>query len=192
MGAGKMGKVILLGAGPGDRGLLTLRGLEALKDAEVVVYDALVGVAILAEIPRTAKTIYVGKRAGQHSKTQEEINEIINISVRQTMVRSINTVLTVLITVLAMMFLGSESIFNFNLGLLIGLLTGMYSSILIAAPLYGILKGKELKKKGTLKTYKEKRINPDQPQVGPAFQTAEGLGIAVFRLKHDGGDHFLH
>ena len=98
-------------------------------------------------------------------KTQEELNEIINISVRQTMVRSINTVLTVLITVLAMMFLGSESIFNFNLGLLIGLVTGMYSSILIAAPLYGILKGKELKKKGTLKTYKEKRINPDQPQV---------------------------
>ncbi|QFK72318.1 protein translocase subunit SecDF [Pradoshia sp. D12] len=98
-------------------------------------------------------------------KTQEEINEIINISVRQTMVRSINTVLTVLVTVLAMMFLGSESIFNFNLALLIGLVTGMYSSILLAAPIYGILKGKELKKKGVIKTYKEKRVNNDQPQV---------------------------
>ncbi len=98
-------------------------------------------------------------------KTQEEINEIINISVRQTMVRSINTVVTVLIVVIAMLFLGSESIFNFNLALLIGLVTGMYSSILIAAPLYGILKGKELKQKGVIKTYKEKRVHNDQPQV---------------------------
>lgn len=98
-------------------------------------------------------------------KTQAEINEIINISIRQTLVRSINTVVTVLVTVIAMLFLGSEAIWTFNLGLLVGLLVGMYSSILIAAPLYGILKGRELKKKGTIKTYREKRISSDQPQV---------------------------
>ncbi len=104
-------------------------------------------------------------RQKKRIKTRAELNEIINISIRQTLVRSINTVITVLVVVIAMMIFGSQSIYNFNLALLIGLVTGMYSSVLIAAPLYAILKGGELKKKGTLKTYKEKRVTSDQPQV---------------------------
>ncbi|WP_455661909.1 protein translocase subunit SecDF [Pradoshia sp.] len=104
-------------------------------------------------------------RLKKRIKTQAELNEIVNVSIRQTLVRSFNTVITVLVVVIAMMIFGSESIYNFNFALLIGLVTGMYSSILIASPLYAVLKGRELKKKGTLKTYKEKRVSSDQPQV---------------------------
>lgn len=86
-------------------------------------------------------------RLKKRIKTQAELNEIVNISIRQTLVRSFNTVITVLVVVIAMMIFGSESIWNFNLALLIGLITGMYSSVLIASPLYAILKGRELKKK---------------------------------------------
>ena len=104
-------------------------------------------------------------RQKKRIKTQAELNEIVNISIRQTMVRSFNTVITVLVVVIAMMFFGSEAIWNFNFALLIGLISGIYSSVLLAAPLYAILKGRELKQKGTLKTYKEKRVSNDQPQV---------------------------
>ena len=54
------GKVWLVGAGPSDAGLFTLKGHQVLTDAEVVVYDALVGPAILAMIPDTAEVIHVG------------------------------------------------------------------------------------------------------------------------------------
>ena len=60
------GKVWLVGAGPGDRGLLTLKGQEVLREAEVVVYDALVGDEVLTLIPENAKKINAGKRAGCH------------------------------------------------------------------------------------------------------------------------------
>ncbi|MEG2870161.1 MAG: uroporphyrinogen-III C-methyltransferase [Clostridium sp.] len=73
----KMGKVWLLGAGPGDAGLCTVKGKQILSEAEVVVYDALVGDGILGWIPETAKQIYVGKRGGFHAKSQDEINEIL-------------------------------------------------------------------------------------------------------------------
>ena len=62
----KQGKVWLVGAGPSDPGLLTLKGKQLLEQAQVVVYDALVSAAILAMIPNDAELIYVGKRAGNH------------------------------------------------------------------------------------------------------------------------------
>ena len=58
------GKVTLVGAGPGDPGLLTVKGRNALKQAEVVVYDRLVSPAVLELIPETARRIDVGKDAG--------------------------------------------------------------------------------------------------------------------------------
>ena len=60
----KQGKVWLVGAGPSDVGLLTIKAKETIEQADVVVYDSLVGDAILGLIPRSAKLIYVGKRAG--------------------------------------------------------------------------------------------------------------------------------
>ena len=71
------GKVWLVGAGPSDPGLFTLKGEKVLAQAQVVVYDALVGMGILSMIPETAENIYVGKRAGNHAMTQEEINELL-------------------------------------------------------------------------------------------------------------------
>lgn len=71
------GKVWLVGAGPSDPGLFTLKGKKVLAQAQVVVYDALVGLGILSMIPETAEKIYVGKRAGNHAMTQDEINELL-------------------------------------------------------------------------------------------------------------------
>lgn len=73
----KMGKVWLVGAGPGDAGLFTLKGQEVLNKAEVVVYDSLVGQGVLTMIPESARLIYVGKRADRHTMPQEQINEIL-------------------------------------------------------------------------------------------------------------------
>ncbi|NYE05166.1 SecD/SecF fusion protein [Bacillus niacini] len=98
-------------------------------------------------------------------RTFEDIADVVNVSVRQTLTRSVNTVLTVLITVVAMIFFGSESIRNFNIALLVGLITGVYSSIFIATNVWVVLKARELKKKGTIKTVKEKRKYSDEPQV---------------------------
>lgn len=71
------GKVTLLGAGPGDLGLLTLKGYEALQNAEVVVYDRLVGEDILALMPASAEKIDAGKKSANHTIPQEQINEIL-------------------------------------------------------------------------------------------------------------------
>ena len=71
------GKVYLVGAGPGDAGLLTVRGKEVLESADVVVCDALVGPGILSEIPPETRVIHAGKRAGGHSVPQEEINRTL-------------------------------------------------------------------------------------------------------------------
>lgn len=70
------GTVHLVGAGPGDPGLITVRGRELLGRADVVVYDALVNPALLALAPR-AERVFVGKQAGRHSLPQEEINRIL-------------------------------------------------------------------------------------------------------------------
>lgn len=73
----QIGKVYLVGAGPGDPGLLTVRGLELLHQAEVVVYDRLVNPILLEELPPEATRIFVGKLTGFHSLPQEQINEIL-------------------------------------------------------------------------------------------------------------------
>ena len=66
------GMVFLVGAGPGDPGLLTLRGKELLETAEVLVYDRLASREFLELVPAGCEKIYVGKESGRHSRTQEE------------------------------------------------------------------------------------------------------------------------
>lgn len=73
----KTGKVFLVGAGPGDLGLFTLKGKKVLESADVVVYDALVGDSILSLIPEEAKKIDVGKRSCHHKMKQEDINAVL-------------------------------------------------------------------------------------------------------------------
>lgn len=80
----KVGKVWLVGAGPSDAGLMTLRGSEVLSQADVVVYDRLLGSGILAMIPPDAKKIDVGKCPDRHPVPQEEINRIL---VREALAR---------------------------------------------------------------------------------------------------------
>jgi uroporphyrinogen III methyltransferase/synthase len=71
------GKVYLVGAGPGDIGLLTVKGLKCLQKAEVVIYDFHLNAQILNYINHDAEFIYAGKRGGHHTMTQDEINEIL-------------------------------------------------------------------------------------------------------------------
>lgn len=71
------GEVVLLGAGPGDPELLTLKGMKALQQADMVVYDSLANPALLQHLRPEAKTLYVGKRKGRHSMTQNEINQLL-------------------------------------------------------------------------------------------------------------------
>ena len=73
----KMGKVYLIGAGPGDYKLMTLKGLEHIRDAEVLVYDRLVSPRHLKEVPVDCELVYVGKASSNHTLPQEEINEIL-------------------------------------------------------------------------------------------------------------------
>jgi uroporphyrinogen III methyltransferase / synthase len=73
----RTGKVYLVGAGPGDPGLLTVRGLQLLHRAEVIVYDQLVNPLLLEEASAAAIRIYVGKQAGRHCIAQEEINRLL-------------------------------------------------------------------------------------------------------------------
>ncbi|GAB1110164.1 MAG: uroporphyrinogen-III C-methyltransferase [Shewanella algae] len=83
------GKVYLLGAGPGDPELLTVKAWHLLQRADVVLFDALVSPEILALIPESAERIAVGKRAGEHSASQSEINRLLltKAFTRQTVVR---------------------------------------------------------------------------------------------------------
>src|SRR2546430_1018902 len=71
------GKVYLVGAGPGDPELLTLKALKVLKRADVVLHDELVGAEILAQVPSTARIHNVGKRCGGKSTSQREINSLL-------------------------------------------------------------------------------------------------------------------
>ncbi|EKD36518.1 MAG: hypothetical protein ACD_75C01479G0005 [uncultured bacterium] len=74
----KIGKVYLVGAGPGDPGLITVRGKSLLERAEVVVYDYLASKKLLKHVPADALFIYVGKKGGvQHTHTQAEINQML-------------------------------------------------------------------------------------------------------------------
>lgn len=70
-------KVYLVGAGPGDPGLITVKGLECLKAADVVVYDRLASPQLLREAREDAELIYVGKAADQHALRQEDINALL-------------------------------------------------------------------------------------------------------------------
>ncbi len=77
-----IGKVYLVGAGPGDPGLMTVRGLELLRKAEVVVYDRLVNRSLLEEAPVNAIRIFAGKSSGSHCLPQEEINDLLVVYAR--------------------------------------------------------------------------------------------------------------
>ncbi len=70
-------RLTLVGAGPGDPDLITLKGIKAIQSADVVLYDALVSADIVAMIPKGIPALCVGKRAGIHSYKQEEINDLI-------------------------------------------------------------------------------------------------------------------
>ncbi|WP_421940397.1 uroporphyrinogen-III C-methyltransferase [Pedobacter sp.] len=70
-------KITLLGAGPGDPDLLTLKGVKALQAADVVLYDALTNEALLEHAPQSAIKVYVGKRSGEHSYPQDTINKLM-------------------------------------------------------------------------------------------------------------------
>jgi len=71
------GRVYLVGAGPGDPGLMTVRGLEVLRRARVVVYDRLVNPVLLDEAPPDAVRIFAGKHAGAHCLPQAQINALL-------------------------------------------------------------------------------------------------------------------
>ena len=72
------GKVYLVGAGPGDPGLITLRGKYLLEHAEVVVYDYLANPKLLTHVPDSAERVYAGKKGGGlHAFTQEGINQLL-------------------------------------------------------------------------------------------------------------------
>jgi uroporphyrin-III C-methyltransferase len=74
---GCLGKVYLVGAGPGDPGLFTLKGKTLLECADVVVYDALVSPQIMNMINPTAEKIHAGKRRGRHSMSQQKISQLL-------------------------------------------------------------------------------------------------------------------
>jgi uroporphyrin-III C-methyltransferase len=73
----KTPKLTLVGAGPGDPDLLTIKGAKALAEADVVLYDALINTQLLEYVPKAVLKIFVGKRKGNHSYSQDEINNLI-------------------------------------------------------------------------------------------------------------------
>ena len=73
----KSGICYLTGAGPGDLGLVTLKARSVIEAAEVIIYDYLCNPEMLAWAPKGVETIYAGKKAGDHTLTQEEINALI-------------------------------------------------------------------------------------------------------------------
>jgi len=75
--AAPAGSVVLVGAGPGDAGLMTLRGLRALNEADVILHDRLVSAEVLRLARRDAELIEVGKQAGNHHTTQDRIHELM-------------------------------------------------------------------------------------------------------------------
>ncbi len=76
-------RISLVGAGPGDPELITLKGLKALQSADVVLYDALIDETLLDYAPKSALKIFVGKRAGKHALLQQDINQLMVDSAQQ-------------------------------------------------------------------------------------------------------------
>jgi len=70
-------QITLVGAGPGDADLITVKAIKALKTADVVLYDALVNEELLDYAPETATRVYVGKRSGDHTYSQEAVNKLM-------------------------------------------------------------------------------------------------------------------
>lgn len=96
-------------------------------------------------------------------RKEEEIDTIINRSLKQTLTRSVNTVLTVIIVVVFLVLFGSTAILNFSIALLVGLISGIYSSLFIALQLWGILKKRQLRNAdGALTVYEEKSKDDDK------------------------------
>ncbi len=77
------GKIFLIGAGPGDPGLITLKAVECIKKSDVVVYDFLASPALLKYAAQSAEIIYVGKKGGDHTLSQDGINELLINKARQ-------------------------------------------------------------------------------------------------------------
>ncbi len=73
----KTGKVFLVGAGPGDPKLITIKGMEAINEADLIVYDYLANKSLLSHGKEGAEIVYVGKMGGRHTLSQEKINELI-------------------------------------------------------------------------------------------------------------------
>ena len=71
------GKVYLVGAGPGDPGLITVKGLECIQQADVLIYDYLASPVLLKYASNHAEQIYVGKKGGNHTLSQDGINALI-------------------------------------------------------------------------------------------------------------------
>ena len=69
--------VYMLGAGPGDPDLITLKAIKLLKKADVILYDSLANDELLSYAPDDVELIYVGKRAGEHYRKQPEINQLL-------------------------------------------------------------------------------------------------------------------
>ena len=72
-----MGKVWLVGAGPGDLGLLTVKAVETIKNADIIFYDALIGDSLFSLFPEGAECVSVGKRSGNHTMPQEQIDKVL-------------------------------------------------------------------------------------------------------------------
>jgi len=70
-------RITLVGAGPGDADLITLKGVKALQTADVVLYDALINTELLDFAPAHATKVYVGKRSGDHSYSQDAVNKLM-------------------------------------------------------------------------------------------------------------------
>jgi len=77
------GKVYLTGAGPGDIDLITVKGLNILKEADVIIYDSLIDKKLLDYAKNEAEKIFVGKRSGNHTLPQEEINRLLAVKAKE-------------------------------------------------------------------------------------------------------------
>ncbi|MBU1149347.1 MAG: uroporphyrinogen-III C-methyltransferase, partial [Proteobacteria bacterium] len=77
------GRVYIIGAGPGDPGLITLRGVQCIREADVIIYDHLVSPEILRHAGEKTRLIYAGKQGGDHTLSQWEINNLLVAEARQ-------------------------------------------------------------------------------------------------------------